>query len=118
MLDIDKPYSQLKKILTEIEDYITELLNMEPNLELVSFKERKSFGGRIHLLLEFNRELSVLENLKFRAYLGDDDKRIVADLWRLENLGGESKRAVDRIFVARYRKRKLETAGEWRLVRW
>jgi hypothetical protein len=102
-IDIDKPFSEFSQ------DSIAEKIDAIPWVTARWF--RRSSGGNIHIKLMGKTDISLLDSLCIRAYLGDDPKRIVCDLERFYKSRLVSK--TGRCFDEKYMNGILFTAGGW-----
>ena len=71
---------------------------------------RRSSSGNVHLRLNFDRDLSVLEHFQVRSLMHDDIYRIGIDLRRL-TLQGENE--INRIFEMKAKNGVIYRVGLW-----
>lgn len=74
---------------------------------------RRSSSGNVHIRLDFQRDLTVLEHFQVRSMMHDDIYRIGIDLRRL-TLQGENE--INRIFDMKAKNGKIYKASPWKLV--
>lgn len=73
---------------------------------------RKSSSGNVHLRLDLENAIDVLEMFELRALFHDDTVRIAIDLRRLV-LQGEDE--INRIFSSKFKDGVKYEAGEWKM---
>lgn len=71
---------------------------------------RRSSSGNVHIRLDFQRDLTVLEHFQVRSMMHDDIYRIGIDLRRL-TLQGENE--INRIFDMKAKNGKIYRASPW-----
>ena len=71
---------------------------------------RRSSSGNVHIRLDFQRDLTVLEHFQVRSMMHDDIYRIGIDLRRL-TLQGENE--INRIFDMKAKNGKIYKASPW-----
>lgn len=81
----------------DIGERIVKFCDSEPTC--IKVYRRETTRG-FHYKLMFSRRLTVLENLMYRAVLGDDENRIVSDLRRLYKY--RNPKAINRVFDEKY----------------
>lgn len=106
-VDIDRPFLPFLQIERDI---MQEKVKRVP--WAIATEIRPSSNGNVHLRLTMAADIGLLDSLCIRAYLGDDEKRISADLRRYFYERNEGK--TGRLFDEKYEADKLRVSGAWR----
>lgn len=115
-VDCDIEYEDFKtsKTLVTIIEKLPAVQNLIES-QIVQKKMRSSSSGNAHILLEFDRTLTVFEMLQVRAWLHDDINRLMLDLVRY--LRSKDPKQTNRLWSGKYKKVdaeiKLAKAGLW-----
>jgi len=115
-IDIDIIYPDFKRSI--IRDRIIEKLpQVDEYLEahLEDAQMRPSSSGNAHLMLTYDRTLTVLEILATRAWLHDDNARLMLDLVRYLRTGDPAQ--TNRLWSGKYKivdfEAEMLLCGEW-----
>ena len=108
-IDIDVKYDSFRdlRLYGLIKQNIPVIMNQFGNFEIWI---RRSSSGNVHLRLNFDRDLSVLEHFQVRSLMHDDIYRIGIDLRRL-TLQGENE--INRIFEMKAKNGVIYRVGLW-----
>ena len=108
-IDIDVKYESFRELRLYglIKQNIPIIKNQFGNFEIWI---RRSSSGNVHLRLNFDRDLSVLEHFQVRSLMHDDIYRIGIDLRRL-TLQGENE--INRIFEMKAKNGVIYRVGLW-----
>ena len=108
-IDIDVKYESFRELRLYglIKQNIPIIKNQFGNFEVWI---RRSSSGNVHLRLNFDRDLSVLEHFQVRSLMHDDIYRIGIDLRRL-TLQGENE--INRIFEMKAKNGVIYRVGLW-----
>lgn len=108
-IDIDVKYESFRELRLYglIKQNIPIIKNQFGNFEIWI---RRSSSGNVHLRLNFDRDLSVLEHFQVRSLMHDDIYRIGIDLRRLA-IQGENE--INRIFEMKVKNGVVYKVGPW-----
>lgn len=105
-IDIDEDYDAFLKG-PGMDELTEKLRGVFPNERYI----RKSSNGHVHVKIIVNDVFSTLAIFCIRAHLGDDPKRISADLERYFFTNDETK--IMRLFDAKYKNGSTGVVGNW-----
>jgi len=113
-LDIDVDYEEFIK--NHFDELQRQIDVVEKQYNITTKAIRKSSSGRVHIALVIpgRKDLDIVNQfdlMSIRAFLGDDEARILADLRRY--FISRDYGHVNRIFDHKFKKGKAWTAGPW-----
>jgi len=115
-IDCDILYPDFKRSIT-LETIVRKLPAIENliHAKIVKRQMRASSSGNAHILLEFDRILTVFEILQIRAWLHDDIHRLMLDLVRY--LRTHDPKQTNRLWQGKYQmvdaRLELSHSGPW-----